>query len=119
MTLTEFLLARIDEDEAVVLRAFEATNELFGRGGETDTGIDVVYDSAGPFVGVGNERMVAEIAAKRIIIASEVAAHVGRRDEYKDSATFDAIASRVNTRALRALAVIYADHPDYREEWRP
>lgn len=87
-TITEFLLARIAEDES-------AADRVEFR----------------PYVGDGvpqslTDRVLAECEAKRRIVevaryAPEGAGGWGFR------------------RTLRALASVYADHPDYRDEWRP
>lgn len=119
MTLIEFLLARIAEDEA------EYTSQLSD------------YPTS------GEERSIrfhlAECAAKRKIIEAYVDERQ-RRDTYQSS---DGRAAEVDEsvdplirerqvqrrraaaaecrgleRAVEALATVYADHPDYREEWR-
>ena len=46
-------------------------------------------------------RVIAECRAKRQVVEAVAA----------DDATRELV--------LRSLAVVYADHPDYREEWRP
>ena len=122
MTLTEFLLARIAEDEE------EIGAEIFGHD-----------DSAGPNgigwaeVGAINEvllsshrRALAECEAKRRIVAL-----------HREAVDEDAGGNRFSTGCTECggegfgetvpwpcptilyLAAIYADHPDYREEWRP
>lgn len=85
MNITEFLEARITEDEQ------NAGNyvELFPDG-----------DMAPLF-----RRVLAECAAKRAIIA--------RREDALDTYA----GTLVIEDAIRALAAIYKDHPDYREEW--
>lgn len=66
-------------------------------------------------------RVLREVEAKRGIIErheqarefggkSTISAHVNAQDDGYVQACFD---------ALRDLALPYADHPDYREEWRP
>ena len=88
MTLTEFLLARIAEDERRV---------GFVRGFIPDEGDQGEY--------INPARVLAECEAKRRIV------------EHCD---FDHLArSPGDPYVLRLLALPYADHPDYREEWRP
>ena len=111
MTLTEFLLARIAEDEANI------------DGDWTEGyGLHIISWRM-------HDRLVAEVAAKRRII--DECTHVsgqerrptstpGRYDVvdvrsvnaggHDDSADCEAI--------LHALALPYADHPDYDEAWR-
>jgi hypothetical protein len=112
MSLTEFLLAQIDEDEAVARRAWtrgagmpnlpqgwvdEPTEEL------------VAYNARFDPV-----RVVAECEAKRRIVSRCDMIVRGREaGMFNDGQLTDA---RDN---MRALALPYADHPDYRDEWRP
>jgi hypothetical protein len=84
MTLTDFLLARIAEDEACA------------DGLEWDDG-NPVHQTA---------RVLAECEAKRQIV--EACAEVLAYD-----------AEALPQDVLRFLALPYADHPDYREEWKP
>jgi hypothetical protein len=91
MTLTDFLLARIAEDEAAVeakwLRA--------------PKGAPIVPDAA-------HTRVLAECEAKRRIV--EYCPSASEEGDTWDTAFW---------RVLQILALPYADHPDYREEWKP
>lgn len=87
MTLTEFLLARIAEDEA------DARGDTLGA--------VIPQDCWGP------DRVLAECEAKRRIVDA------CQNVEQVHAAEFLA------DRMLAFLALPYADHPDYREEWRP
>jgi hypothetical protein len=142
MTLTEFLLARIAEDEAVAL-GLEHTKAHVGPwdvGGLTKPeSVNIgtywpVRDADGAAVGwtaLSSDawhiarhdpaRVLAECEAKRRIVESADEAtgldlqvdsefRVGRRDTAKEPYLGDVI--------LRALASVYANHPDFREEWR-
>jgi hypothetical protein len=101
--LAEFLLARIAEDEA-----------------EIAAGADfAVLDTSG-WMGHaalwGQERALAECSAKRDIVTELVDEHVTQRwtdarPTVRRSVRYPAV--------LQALARPYADHPDYRQEWRP
>ncbi|MBD5786056.1 hypothetical protein IF650_07675 [Cellulosimicrobium terreum] len=92
MTLTEFLLARIAEDEAAV-GSLDAAPEPWSR-----------------------ERLLAECTARRRIVALayeatgyDMTVDLEREsDERRDSGV-----AYVGDRILRALAVPYASHPDY------
>lgn len=99
MTITEFLLARIAERESVardmqhqarVGRPFFRTDLLAGG-----TGIRELIDPA---------RVMAECEAKRRMV---------------EEATHPQTSSQEGYDMLRYLAEVYADHPDYSEEWRP
>ena len=120
MTLTEFLLARIAEDEEWV-RHPDWCRAVAD---------DQACDCDGP------ARVLAECEAKRQIVESYLAER-SRRDIYQ-SAESRAVeddgtdlmgqaqarrASAARCRgleiAVEALALPYADHPDYDEEWKP
>ena len=88
--LTEFLLARIAEDEY----AF--------RWLSTDGPPGVFIQN----VKVDGRRLLAECEAKRRIVEDEPLRLAGDRHSQWE-------------RTLRTLAAIYADHPDYRDEWKP
>ncbi len=112
MTLVEFLLSRIEEDEAECRREIED-----GYGGErTDSGWTSV-------------RVLAECEAKRRIVELHEAggtypvgdgdgprqaycATCGSGEPYEYPTPWPCD-------TLRLLALSYVDHPDYREEWRP
>lgn len=108
MTLTEFLLARIGEDEEVA--SLVLMQEV---------------DTSGPVPRIRErairERVLAECEAKRRIVgAAEEATsldmtvdhdcRIGARDEKEEPFVGDVI--------LLALASVYADHPNYDEAWR-
>lgn len=133
MTITEFLEARINEDEALA-RAFvnglgEAkrwrASEIGGELHQVGTpafGLSSLLATFGvhceaEFVAAWDPaRVLAECAAKRAIVAmapdSEGYVTVGDWDSCSDYCP-----SVVANAAIRALAAAYKDHPDYREEW--
>lgn len=100
-TLSEFLLARISEDEGAV-RA-----DIVGRR----------WDNP--------ERVLTDLEAKRRIVMRcsmllDSWDHV--HDGTPELAPFPDVNRRERHHAaetLRDLASVYADHPDYRPEWRP
>jgi len=89
--LTEFLLARIAEDEAVAMEArpeeYLSTRDRSGLRPGLTNGYAHVECTSG--------RVLAECDAKRQLIELTI--------------------PYVN----KLLALPYADHPDYRSEWRP
>ena len=115
MTLTEFLEARIAEDEAVA-RGSGVIAWLTYRGprglmdytevaSATVDAPDVWMADEGEAVGFTSaqviydeRRVLAECAAKRAILRLPV---------------------RYPCPTLRILAEVYADHPDYLPEWKP
>jgi len=92
MNITEFLLARISEDEA-----------------------EAQYLSY-------RARFLAECAAKRVIIAQAEEATADRGmviSEWcgSDAERAESWASDPGELILKALAAVYKDHPDYQREW--
>lgn len=93
MTITEFLEARVAEDEYVANR-------------------ELLLGTTTPLTKM-NARVLDECVAKRAIIA-----------EWEDPTTFQTWGSEVDDgyviaidKAVRALAAIYADHPNYQQDW--
>lgn len=98
-TLTEFLLARIAEDEA----AARQQAALLNSGAVFD--MHTAWD-----VGPGDPaRVLAECDAKRTLL-NDATLNYGLRTSGEPSIFHE--------RVLRIMAAPYADHPDFREEWR-
>jgi hypothetical protein len=128
MTLTEFLLARIAEDEAVARRGVSEGSPYFEVRGWAWWDDDFGGYHLANYQGVGREpvgeswrtdvgmpaRVLAECEAKRRIVsdASYVLDHHERHG-------YDGATRALAAGALRHLAAIYADHPDCHDEWRP
>jgi hypothetical protein len=99
MTLTEFLLARIAEDEAVA-----RWGRLVDDPSDPDSGMTILrWDHA---------RLIAECESKRRII-----------DECTGGLKYDVSCGEGHwgnfENILRILAAPYADHPDYLPKWKP
>jgi hypothetical protein len=106
MTLVEFLLARIAEDEHVARH---------GRG-------CIVADSpVGPYVAYDFDRVLAECEAKRRIVAlhANLLASYRGGDHLAKCATCSDDVADWPCPTLRHLALPYADHSDYQPEWTP
>jgi hypothetical protein len=99
MTLTEFLLARVAEDEEWARWVGAAQDSERSRG-------VAFVSSLGSSSVTSAGRVLAECEAKRRIVGL---ATLPERQSFS-SPWVD---------ALMALALPYADHPDYREEWTP
>lgn len=123
MTLTEFLFARIAEDEERhPEHGFFVNRELhdircmeFGAVERSDA----VCDCDGP------KRWLAECEAKRRIVKTVTyAARQERRPAFREG-VYDVVEVREPVEELGGdvvlplLALPYADHPDYLPEWRP
>lgn len=115
MTLTEFLTARLDEEEAVA----ESTG-LHAQANGFDTGMPPM-GSGGirespeyPTVYVNPKRVLADIAAKRAIVEEYVEADAYYRVR-ADAPAGELTGLRT---AVLLLAQPYADHPDFDPAWR-
>jgi hypothetical protein len=95
VTLAEFLLARIKEDE----EAWSGGSDLVTR----------------PDFATFARHMLAECEAKRLIIE-----HCSRTVESAgDPPGIERESIPAIEHVLKLLALPYAGHPDYRQEWRP
>lgn len=135
--LVEFLLARIAEDENVArnhptpgpwkiaeVTGYREPRYQVGPVREDDGGL--VATEAQYFERWQPARVLAECEAKRRIVemhradGAPVVDLLGMEYEFcwtcSDSGP-DAQAWPCDT--IKALAAVYADHPDYRDEWRP
>lgn len=121
--LTEFLLARIAEDESDAWWVHHrdcATNSAAAIGGFP---CDCIWP----------KRVTADCEAKRRIVARHtqkvgenlprhpICAECGGADWRPEGGVLQPFPWVMPwpCHTLRALAAVYADHPDYREEWRP
>jgi hypothetical protein len=112
MELTDFLLARIAEDEAV---AQHWPHDLPGR-----TAGGPVVGPDGHLIRAGRARVLAESEAKRAVVAihEEVAGMVREGDLTDPELARDARSTLLGVSAsLVALARPYADHPDFDPVW--
>jgi len=122
-TLTEFLRARIAEDEAV----FKAWRHEPWTPMHEDSANGLDADHDGPMIHPGRVR--AECEAKRQIVALHQSRYASPscRECGGYTATASEVAGIVHHGYLtpwpcptvRLLALAYADHPDYLPEWKP
>ncbi|MGX1708873.1 DUF6221 family protein [Streptomyces albidoflavus] len=135
--LIAFLRARLDEDEAVAATpeawtAFEEDESTGTRRVDVDHSFERVVACTRAWRGVhiarhDPARVLAEVEAKRQIVGlhfviggwEDEDGHdrglgcecCGHSEEYSDRGGW--------CETLRLLALSYADHPDYRDAWRP
>lgn len=129
MTLTEFLLARIAEDEAVARRCNTGPPIVLAL----QVGMDHHEGVESGWVEVDAGRVLAECEAKRAIVASGPSECGMYADQFEGGSTHypdpdyfgycegcaaAEAADNVWRLALTALAAVYAGHPDFQEEWR-
>lgn len=126
MTITEFLLARIEEREiGLQIPSFYEVESVRGPGWgnrgscwicdatQFDGTEDVTEDAYAEHLERVHSRTeaLADLAAKRAIIAeAEMAASAAQAGELDTTPAMD--------RVLTYLAAPYADHPDYKQWWR-
>jgi hypothetical protein len=104
MTLSEFLLARIAERERAAYRL--------------DNGpawMQQAFLGGASFPANEAARRVDECKALRAVVEASLSYHQGSQDPDPE----DPDGGWALSVALRALALPYADHPDYRQEWKP
>lgn len=88
--------------------AFDLTAFLLARIAEDEANVHMVRAGWPQLVRTPMPRALVECEAKRQIVA-EAAGWLDRIDDR----------STIRDRVLRVLALPYADHPDYRKEWKP
>jgi len=127
--LVAFLRARLDSDAAAARDAFGEHNDDGPEWTEVSSG---ALSTGCELHGIGDSgisrhmarwdpaRVLAEVDAKWRILGIysswEVLARPGAGFPIQHDAATTLLAAR---EVLRALALPYAAHPDYREEWRP
>lgn len=137
ITLTEFIKARLDEDEATA-RAAEPNMvgqewrsvSHYGDGGQVERAAYphdvVVYDEGSPSVEQAGHiarhdpsRVLNQVDAHRMLVEDHSGHHVcedNMAGTVWDEKTEDIVEDPY--RVLRIIGSIYADHPDYRTEWQ-
>ncbi|MGW2594782.1 DUF6221 family protein [Streptomyces sp. NPDC001515] len=125
--LVQFLHDRLDDDEQTARRAISGQVDWEeGWGAERSEGHR--HTTIVPHVGMIHEavqaqhiarhdpaRVLAEVEAKRQIVRAHAKWCEGRCEAKYPEGSFDA----AHYWSLKALAAVYADHPEYRPEWRP
>jgi hypothetical protein len=120
MTLTEFLLARIAEDQT---EAGAVLADTYYDWGSYMDDAGMYHTSAAHFAARHDPaRVLAECEAKRRIVNDWQTLTDRVDDQRRPLHLFDPVTSmllKATEPWLRHLATVYAGHPDYREEWRP
>lgn len=117
LTLTEFLEARIAEDEAVARSAGHGCGYLHEHnGGWVEVELPGKHNARPGYElryirNFNPARVLAECAAKRRIVETRPFKLLSSGEERQ--------ADRLRDQTLRILASVYAHHADYRPEWRP
>jgi len=133
MTITEFIEARLAEDEAL---AHEAAHDSDGESGwRWPSGtFDVVTTGPGKFVIAERlapddaahiahhypARVLAQVAALRAVLALHYQVVMYTTRSTRMVCVCQAPRTHVSIcPTVRHIATIWADHPDYDQEWRP
>ena len=111
MTITEFLLARIEEDEQA------AKGVHRGRWNSKTALLD--HDLYGHISRQHPARVLAECDAKRRIVEQAWKLEFEIDGEWGSSRSVEEMqADGVCPGIIATLASVYADHPDFQDEWR-
>lgn len=122
MTITEFLIARLDEDESIARAADSASSPPDEAHGEHAVAAPLLPERQRHIDRWSPTQVLLDIAAKRTIV--ETYEELGRvLAKASDSGRADEAAVTRNLFAglqvaVLAHAMVFADHPDYRAEWR-
>lgn len=136
--LVEFVRARLDEDEQTARRAGGAWTDGPAANWVTAASSEAASEPAHRVALVITDgerahivrhdpaRVLREVEAKRLLLDEHKPARPkGRPNMERHCLTcttaqaWDDTAREANCLTLRLLALPYADHPDYRAEWRP
>ncbi len=109
MTLVEFLITRIAEDEAAACDQWNLAPH------SVNCGVRLGYWAETDCVCGYPVRFLAECEAKRRIVRDAEDAEAAA-EPYP---TFNTGMAAAYEDVLKVLALSYADHPDYRDDWRP
>ena len=118
MTLTEFLAARLDEDEAAAKAVvgnpiFDGTGIVIMRNASTgDRSVTIPSHVATYIARHDPARVLREVGAGRKIL--EHWQYLKRHD-----APGNPDPDHFEDYAVRPLAAVWSDHPDYDEAWKP
>jgi hypothetical protein len=128
MSLAEFLLARIDEDEAAWRRMLGIVRGSGFPGGKIPDRVNYSSSTTVLPVPIIPAKLLAECEAKRRIVEEhkpsteyphqycivcqwDICCDAPKADYHRGAGEFPCP-------TLRLLALPYADHPDYQPEWR-
>lgn len=124
MTIVEFLLARIAEDEAAARASGGISWTVNGdEWSRTVTDASVVYDKGLPASAQAEHiarhdppRVLTECDAKRLIVQEYLNEEWVMSQGHRTDWTAGGQAAR--EMVIQCLASVYADHPDYDQTWK-
>jgi hypothetical protein len=130
--ITEFVRARLDEDEAAAKLAareggtWKQDDPDRHPGAISSLGGPVVYDEGSPdeyqaphIARHDPARVLREVAAKRAIVERYQRGASGDLPGWTAGRELIEAGLAIVLGVLRDLAAAWSDHPDYRAEWRP
>jgi hypothetical protein len=106
--LVSFLLARLDEDEAVAVAAAAALEQV------DDTPSPVAPPLADHIARHDPTRVLREVAAKRAVARLWLEGLTAQLHDPSAGSALDTVET-----VLVELAAVYADHPEFRSSWLP
>lgn len=113
--LVTFLRARLDEDAAEIAKHPDDDVPDWDLIATAETNYPCF-----PYIAIGKSRALAEVEAKRQIVERyhyEATSPFG--EKWRECATCGAANEPWPCPTLRLLALPYAAHQDYRDEWKP
>ena len=120
-SIVEFLRARLDEDEAQAREAVTIRQRTYSHQpwvNDPDHELKAWDDHPAGVVLLGPERLLAEVAAKRQVLdVHEPEPGAGCLVCDHDCNFGYVYGDGTGCTTIRALASVYADHPDYDPEW--
>ena len=134
MNITEFLEARISEDEKLakacdsiewrIISEDDTRHQLWVEGlsiAAADSTWDACIAVADAEHAVRHDptRVLAECAAKRVVLelARQAIEDEKEFDDYEWQGTVERAEPWTGDAILHAIAAVYKDHPDYQKEW--
>lgn len=113
MTITEFLLARIAEDENVARHPSPMFPMVGAAHHSWELGVNTDRDYQDSTIVIDPARVLAECEAKRLIVDLHTPV-----DDEADGWCNRCDGDGWPCGTMAALASVYSDHPDYDEAWR-
>jgi hypothetical protein len=131
--LVAFMRDRLDDDEQAARRVNSSWRQIGETGVIASDGDRAEECANGNWTGIAEHivrhdpvRVLADIEVKRELIKLHKSAKLSYLPSRErgcvtcsTAQAWDAQAGEANCQTLRLLALPYADHPDYRDAWRP
>ena len=116
MSITEFLLARIEEDAAVARNAaMRIDDDRRAEWSEAGSGVLDTGDELWPIGDSRISRLAERFDPARVLAECKAIRRIVERHSACDDVSYGDASTCPD---MRDLASVYASHPDYRDEWQ-